>query len=163
MPINGSIVLNNRDPMDMIWVRRLTPQQAPLTSPQIDLQVSPLPTDNVPPGFNGAVGSYTMAVTAGPTNLVAGDPITLHIQISGHGALDSIALPEQPGWDNFKTYPPTAKVNATDQLRHRRLEDIRRNCHAAKQRHQIAAGDLVQLFRSGTKKISHARRTPRRL
>ncbi|HWC60864.1 MAG TPA: BatD family protein, partial [Verrucomicrobiae bacterium] len=113
-PIKGSVLLNNPDPRDMFFGSRLTPQQAPLTSPQLDLQVSQLPTENVPPRFNGAVGSYTMAVTAGPTNLVAGDPITLRIQISGHGALDSIALPDQPGLDNFKTYPPTAKVNATD-------------------------------------------------
>ena len=115
-PMNASIVLNNRDLMESIWGDSSRPVQAPLTSPRLDLQVSPLPTANVPPGFTGAVGSYTMAVTAGPTNVVAGDPITLRIQISGHGALDSIALPDASGWDNFKAYPPTAKVNATDQL-----------------------------------------------
>jgi hypothetical protein len=57
-----------------------------------------------------------MTVTAGPTNVVAGDPITLRVQISGHGALDSLALPDEPGWENFKAYPPTAKVDATDQF-----------------------------------------------
>jgi hypothetical protein len=70
----------------------------------------------VPPGFNGAVGTYTMAVTAGPTNVVAGDPVTLRVQISGHGALNTLSLPEQAGWDNFKTYPPTSKINARDPL-----------------------------------------------
>jgi len=117
-PINGSIVLNTRDPMDIggFFGPPTTPQQAPLTAPQLDFQVSPLPADNVPPGFNGAVGSYTMSVSAGPTNVVAGDPITLRIQISGRGALDSLALPDEPGWDNFKTLPPNAKVSATDQL-----------------------------------------------
>jgi hypothetical protein len=113
-PVNGSILLNARDPMDMFFGSRLQPQQAALTSAQIDLHVSPLPTEKVPAGFNGAVGSYTMAVSVGPTNLVAGDPITLRVQISGRGALDTIALPEQKGWDNFKTYPPTSKINATD-------------------------------------------------
>jgi len=91
-----------------------TPQQAPLTSPQIDLQISPLPSDNVPPGFNGAVGTYTMEVSVGPTNLVAGDPITLRVQVSGRGALDVLSLPELTGWDNFKAYPPTSKVNPSD-------------------------------------------------
>ncbi len=70
----------------------------------------------MPPNFNGAVGTYTMSATAGPTNVVAGDPVTLHIQISGHGAIDPLALPEQAGWDNFKVYPPTSKVNLSDQL-----------------------------------------------
>ena len=115
-PMNATIVLNNRDMMERIWGQGGTPVQATLTSPKLDLQVSSLPGENIPPGFNGAVGSYTMAVTAGPTNVVAGDPITLRIQISGQGALDSIALPDQSGWDNFKAYPPTAKVNTTDQL-----------------------------------------------
>ena len=116
-PINGSIVLNTRDPMDIgsFFGPPSTPQQAALTCPQVDFNVSPLPSDNVPPGFNGAVGTYSMAVTAGPTNVVAGDPITLRVQISGHGALDSLALPDV-GWENFKAYPPTAKVNATDAL-----------------------------------------------
>jgi hypothetical protein len=117
-PINGSVLLNARDPMDIggFFGPQSTPQQAALTSERLDLQVSPLPTEHVPPGFNGAVGSYTMAVTAGPTNVVAGDPITLRIQISGHGPLDTLALPELTGWDNFKTYPPTSKVNASDPL-----------------------------------------------
>jgi hypothetical protein len=115
-PMNATIVLNNRDLMESVWGEGGNPVQTTLTSPRMDLQVSPLPTEGVPPGFAGAVGSYQMAVTAGPTNVVAGDPITLRIQISGQGALDSVTLPEQPGWENFKAYPPTAKVNTTDQL-----------------------------------------------
>jgi hypothetical protein len=115
-PMNGSIVLNNLDPFERMWGDASTPVRAPLTSAQLDLQVSALPTENAPPGFNGAVGSYTMTVSAGPTNLVAGDPITLHVQISGHGALDSVAFPDQSNWDNFKVYSPTAKVNANTPL-----------------------------------------------
>lgn len=116
-PINGSMVLNARDPMDIgsFFEPMAQPQQVPLTFRGMDLHVSPLPGENVPPGFNGAVGSYTMTVSAGPTNVVAGDPVTLHVQISGRGSLDSLVLPE-PGWQNFKVYPPTSKVNATDQL-----------------------------------------------
>jgi hypothetical protein len=117
-PINGSILLNARDPMDFgsFFEPPSQPQQVPLTSDRIDLQVSQLPTENVPPGFNGAVGTYTMTVTAGPTNLVAGDPITLRVQISGRGALDSLVMPEQTGWDRFKVYPPTSKLILSDQL-----------------------------------------------
>jgi hypothetical protein len=94
----------------------MTPQQVALTSDALPLQISPLPTENVPAGFNGAVGRYTMNVTAGPTNVMAGDPVTLRIQISGRGSLDALAMPEQAGWDDFKVYPPTSKVSATDQL-----------------------------------------------
>jgi hypothetical protein len=91
-------------------------KQVPLTSEQINVQSLPLPAENVPPNFNGAVGNYTMAVTAGPTNLAVGDPITVRVQISGHGALDAIKLPDQPGWNDFKLFPPTSKVETSDQL-----------------------------------------------
>ena len=91
-------------------------KQLSLATDQETVQVLPLPGENVPPGFNGAVGSFTMTASAGPTNLAAGDPITLHVRISGRGALDSLALPEQSGWRDFKTYPPTTKVETTDDL-----------------------------------------------
>src|SRR5689334_12809150 len=80
------------------------------------VQSLPLPSENVPANFNGAVGSYSMSMTAGPTNLAAGDPITVRVQISGRGALDAISLPEQPAWRDFKTVPPTSKVEPQDAL-----------------------------------------------
>jgi hypothetical protein len=57
-----------------------------------------------------------MSVSAGPTNVAAGDPITVKVQLTGHGAFDSLALPEQSAWSSFKTYPPTTKVETTDAL-----------------------------------------------
>jgi len=91
-------------------------KQLSLATDTESVRVLALPTQNVPPEFNGAVGSYTMSATAGPTNLAAGDPITVRVQISGRGSLDGLTLPAQPGWEAFKTYPPTAKVETTDAL-----------------------------------------------
>jgi hypothetical protein len=76
----------------------------------------PLPTQNVPPSFNGAVGSYTMTVNAGPTNVATGDPITVRVQIAGRGSLQALTLPEQTAWHDFKTYPPTSDVQTSDPL-----------------------------------------------
>ena len=78
--------------------------------------VLPLPKENIPSNFNGAVGNFSMTVSAGPTNIAVGDLITVKIQISGHGAFDSLALPDQPAWRDFKTYPPTSKMDTTDPL-----------------------------------------------
>ncbi|MCU0785892.1 MAG: BatD family protein [Verrucomicrobia bacterium] len=80
------------------------------------VQSLPLPVENVPPGFNGAVGSYTMNVTAGPTNVATGDPVTVRVQISGRGSLDALTLPEQSAWKDFKAYPPTVNLELADQL-----------------------------------------------
>lgn len=91
--------------------RQVTLSAAPET-----LTALPLPRENIPTNFIGAVGSFSMTVSAGPTNVATGDPITVKVQISGHGAFDSLALPEQNAWRDFKTYPPTTKVETTDAL-----------------------------------------------
>jgi hypothetical protein len=113
-PINSS---RRRDPFGFF---DLGPQykETPMTvtSESIAMRVLPLPTANVPENFNGAIGSYQLNVTAAPTNLAVGDPITVRIQIVGRGPLDSLNLPAQPDWRDFNTYPPTAKVEANDDL-----------------------------------------------
>ncbi len=55
-------------------------RQMSLAADAITVQSLPLPTQNVPPSFNGAVGDYTMQVSAGPTNLAVGDPITVRVR-----------------------------------------------------------------------------------
>ena len=91
-------------------------KQVTLATDQINVQSLALPAENVPANFNGAVGDYTLAVSAGPTNVSAGDPITVRLQIAGRGALDALKLPDQSGWNNFKMFPPTSKVETSDQL-----------------------------------------------
>jgi hypothetical protein len=102
-----------RDPFDNFGGES---KQVSLVTDPLNVESLPLPSENVPASFNGAVGDYTMTVTAGPTNITVGDPITMRMQISGHGALDSLTLPSQTTWQNFKTYPPTSKMETTDQL-----------------------------------------------
>ena len=80
------------------------------------VQCLPLPEENKPANFGGAIGDYTLRVNVGPTNVATGDPITVRVMISGRGALDALTLPEQTAWHDFKTYPPTANIETTDPL-----------------------------------------------
>ncbi len=80
------------------------------------IRVLPLPTENVPPSFNGAVGDYTFSVQAAPTNVAAGDPITLKLRVAGTGALDALTAPSLDLGQAFKVYPPTSKLETTDPL-----------------------------------------------
>jgi hypothetical protein len=89
---------------------------ATLTSDTIQLSVLPLPKTDVPADFSGAIGHYALRMTASPTNVAVGDPITVRVQIAGRGAFDSLNLPLQTGWREFNTYPPTAKFEPTDEL-----------------------------------------------
>ena len=108
-----------RDPFDPFGIfnqMQVEERRAALSADPETLTVLPLPKENVPANFNGAVGSFSMTMTAGPTNVAAGDPITVKVQISGRGAFDALALPEQSAWKDFKTYPPTTKIDTTDAL-----------------------------------------------
>ena len=91
-------------------------KQVMLASDPMSVEALPLPTGNKPANFTGAVGNFTMSATAGPTNITVGDPITVRVQISGHGALDTVNLPTQDAWRDFKTYPPTTKLETSDQF-----------------------------------------------
>jgi hypothetical protein len=91
-------------------------KQVPLATEQITVQSLPLPAENVPTNFSGAIGNYTLDATAGPTNVAVGDPITMHVQIAGQGNLDTIKSPIPAHWTNFKLFPPTSKLETSDQL-----------------------------------------------
>jgi hypothetical protein len=91
-------------------------KQVTLATEPFRVESLPLPEQNKPANFTGAVGNYTMNAAAGPTNVTAGDPITVRVQISGRGALDTLTLPAQDAWRDFKTYPPTTKLETSDQF-----------------------------------------------
>ena len=116
-PINGSVAVYvaSNDPFDAFFGRRRG-QQIPLSIEQQNLTVLPLPTTNVPAGFSGAVGNFSMEFTAGPTNIAAGEPITVNVRITGRGNFDAVTLPEQAAWRDFKTYPPKIDFKASDKF-----------------------------------------------
>ena len=85
-----------------------------MATEQATIQVLPVPAQNMPPTYAGAVGNFTMTVAAAPTNLAVGDPITVRVKIAGRGALDAVRLPPQPDWSEFKTYPATSQIESGD-------------------------------------------------
>ena len=109
MPLN--IPMPNSRP-DIFGNRQM--RQINLAADPLTIRVRPLPAENVPPGFSGAVGNYSLNVLAAPTNLAVGDPITVRVQIAGRGLLEALALPAQPAWREFKTYPPSSQIQTTD-------------------------------------------------
>jgi len=79
-------------------------QQVSVVPELFDLVIKPLPTKDIPPGFSGAVGIFTFEVNAKPTELQAGEPITIGLQISGAGNIETVVAPFFTAGDNFKTY-----------------------------------------------------------
>ena len=82
--------------------------------------ILPLPQDNKPANFSGALGSFDLEVTAAPLEVKLGDPITLKIVISGEGNFDTVGVPKLKSEKGFKIYEPQVKQEANE----KRFEQI---------------------------------------
>jgi len=89
---------------------------ANLAAGPLTIEVRPLPSNDAPPDFNGAVGNYVLNATVSTNAVTVGDPITLTVQIAGHGPIESLSLPALDKWRDFKIYPPITRVETTDQF-----------------------------------------------
>jgi hypothetical protein len=105
---------NNGDPFQQFF-NQGEQKQVPLATEAVKVESLPLPDRNKPANFSGAIGDFTMTTSVGPTNVTAGDPVTVHVQISGRGSFDSVTLPDQSALAGFKIFPPTVKTQLSDQ------------------------------------------------
>ncbi len=85
-------------------------REVPVTVDAVPVEVLPLPEEGRPAEFGGAIGQWKLEVTAKPTDVAVGDPITLTIKVSGNGNIDTVPMPKLGPLDGFKTYDPTTKT-----------------------------------------------------
>ncbi len=89
-------------------------RELPVTVDAVPIEVLPLPEEGRPADFGGAIGQWKLDVTAKPTDVAAGDPITVTIKVSGNGNIDTVPMPKLGPLDGFKTYDPTTKTTKDD-------------------------------------------------
>lgn len=65
-----------------------------------------LPGDNVPSGFNGAVGDFNLSAKVDKAQVKTNDPIALKLEISGSGNIQLINIPEIKMPTGFEKYEP---------------------------------------------------------
>lgn len=90
------------------------PRKVNVRSPEVTVTVLPLPAENKPAGFSGAVGDFTLNATASPTSLAVGEPITVELGITGVGNFDALTAPTLTDSTGWKTYP-TRRYNTSGQ------------------------------------------------
>lgn len=100
------------DPFFNNFFNNVQQKRLPLTSKKQQVSVLSLPQQGKPADFPGAIGSFNFSVSASPTTIRPGDPITIKMAISGTGNFDRISAPEFPENSGWKTYTPSA--NFTD-------------------------------------------------
>lgn len=79
------------------------------------IKVKPLPMENKPEFFTGAVGEYDVRASISTKVVKVGEPVTLRMRIYGKGNVKTIAFPEMKDIPGFKTYEPEVK-NKIDAL-----------------------------------------------
>jgi len=89
-------------------VRQITVSTKPMA-----LEVKPLPKEGRPDDFSGAIGQFTLQASASPKKAAAGDPITLSTVVSGRGNFGAIGAPTLMDSENWKSYPPSEKFEAS--------------------------------------------------
>ena len=89
-------------------------REVPVTTDPVPINVLPLPEEDRPADFAGAIGQWKLEVTAKPTELAVGDPITFTIKVTGNGNIDTVPAPKLGSLEGFKTYDPTTKTTKDD-------------------------------------------------
>jgi hypothetical protein len=79
------------------------------------VEAKPLPP-NAPPGFAGAVGTFTLKVDAKPKKVQAGDPITVTATVTGRGNFDRVTAPTLEDDRGWHMYPPSDSFSQDDDV-----------------------------------------------
>ena len=79
-------------------------KQVEVQAEPVQLTVLPLPEQGRPASFTGAVGDYQFDLGARPTTVPVGDPITLHMELSGSGNLSAVTPPAPATGNAFRRY-----------------------------------------------------------
>ena len=80
-----------------------------LNSRSIPVTVLAVPEEGKPVGFTGALGKFSFDVSASPSVVSVGDPITLKATIKGQGNFSTVNIPKIESTKDFKAYEPQIK------------------------------------------------------
>lgn len=96
------------------FFHRAQVREVTVTIDAIPVEVLPLPAEGRPAEFTGTVGQWRLEMTAKPTDLPVGEPITVNITISGTGNIETVPTPSLGALDGFKSYDPTTKTTKNE-------------------------------------------------
>ena len=77
-----------------------------LQSEALQIEVLPLPEQGRPAEFTGAVGRFQLRVEAQPTQVAAGDPVTLQVLVEGEGNMAAVQPLQVDAAAGVKLYDP---------------------------------------------------------
>lgn len=81
-----------------------------LASPRIEVEVLPLPSENVPPGFTGMVGEHEFSLSVAKTKYLVNEPIEVKLEVKGKGALENMDAPAIYTDNNLEQFDTKSEV-----------------------------------------------------
>jgi hypothetical protein len=82
----------------------------------VKITVSPLPSANVPEGFGGAVGKFSMEAWLDKRQTKTNEPVTLKVKITGRGNLKLLGAPNIVVPPDIEKYDPKISDNITREV-----------------------------------------------
>lgn len=101
---------------DPFFNRNVKNVKVTIKSNKLTLDVKPLPQENKPAAFKGAVGQFTFASKIDRTKLKANEALTITITVSGSGNLELVEPPAVQFPTDFESYDPkvTARIKTNN-------------------------------------------------
>ena len=107
----------SRDPFDSFFNDPFFGRTATkvISSPAVTIEALPLPSENCPPDFSGAVGQFQLRADVDRTDMTTDDALTLKVTISGTGNIRMIGEPAVTIPPEFQKYSPNITENISRQ------------------------------------------------
>ncbi|MEX2605962.1 MAG: BatD family protein [Kiritimatiellia bacterium] len=102
-PIFQVDVLDPSAPRGMFFQSRARSVRLKLEEPLL-LDITSPPAEGRPDSFTGHLGNFRLSASASPTEVTAGDPITLRVELSGSGSLKQALPPGLKESGDFQVY-----------------------------------------------------------
>ena len=81
-----------------------------LSSPRIEVEVLPLPSENVPAGFTGMVGEHEFSLSIPKNKYLVNEPIEIKLEVKGKGALENMDAPAIYTDNNLEQFDTKSEV-----------------------------------------------------
>ena len=107
----------NQDPFFGSFFQRTETRPVDLPVEKVAVTINPLPTENKPAGFSGAVGQFDFQVSAQPLEAHLGDPITLSMTVIGDGNFDRVMSPPLPANGQFRLFGEPVRKQENNAIR----------------------------------------------
>ena len=96
---------------DPFFNRNITNVQKELSSQSFSIEAKPLPENNKPASFAGAVGNYKFTSSIDKTELSTNEAVTLTLTVSGSGNIELLQMPEPVFPPDFEVYDPKITIS----------------------------------------------------